>query len=183
MTNILAFSGSMRKGNTEELVKAFLKGAKKVKGTKGKHFLLRKLKPEFPCGRDSCWHTEKCTIGDGLTPLLKKIPNADALVLATPNYFNSVSSLFKIFIDRTNPFSKNRRFENIPTCLIIAGGYSQDANEKALSYLREFARIHRLNVIEEIKVLAERKDDVAKNKKLLKKIQLVGRAFAEKIIQ
>src|SRR3989338_8426805 len=171
MTNILAFSGSMRKGNTEALTEAFLTGCKKVKGIKTKHIKLRQLKPKEECGNDECWHREKCSVKDSLSPLLEKIKKTDALILASPNYFNSVSGIFKTFIDRTNPYCKNRKFEGKKTCLIVAGGYSQDANEKALSYLREFERIHRLNVIEEIKVHAEKKDDVAKNKKLLKKIQ------------
>jgi len=181
MFKVIAFSGSLRKGNTEALTEAFISGIKKIKGFKVKHVKLRILKPKFDCGNDSCWHTEKCPVKDKLSLLLNETKKADALILASPNYFNSVSSLFKIFIDRTNPLAKFHRLQKKPTALIIVGGNSKKSNLKALSYLKEFARIHRLKVIEKITVLAEKKNDVIKNKKLIKKIKEKGRNFALKI--
>lgn len=181
MIKVIAISGSLRKGNTEALTNAFLAGCKAIKGVKVKNIKLRILKPRFDCGNDKCWHTEKCKIKDSLTCLLNEIKTTDLLVLASPNYFNSVSALFKIFIERTNPFGKFKCFNGIKAILIVVGGNSKKSNLKVLSYLKEFARIHRLKVVNEINVVAEKKDDVLKNKKLIEKIKKKGKKIALKI--
>jgi multimeric flavodoxin WrbA len=43
-----------------------------------------------------------CFYKDGLYPWLEEVYAADAILIASPIYFDSVSSLTKLFIDRTN---------------------------------------------------------------------------------
>ena len=116
----IGISGSPRHGNTETMVSRVLKGCKE-KGAATHHFLLRDIKMDPCCGEDECWHTELCSSDkDELTEVFQEIKEADALVLGSPNYFNSVSWLFKIFIDRTNPYAKFKRFQGKKVVLVIA---------------------------------------------------------------
>ena len=93
----LYVSGSPRKdSNTDYLLKLM------VSITGGQFVKLTDYQIE-PCM--SCWacrRLDRCTVGDDmsrvLTPMLL---GADAIVLGSPVYFNSVSAQLKAFIDRT----------------------------------------------------------------------------------
>lgn len=50
------------------------------------------------CG--ACKKTGVCILQDEFTPLYDSIENADEIVLATPVYFNTVTTVFKSFCDR-----------------------------------------------------------------------------------
>lgn len=47
---------------------------------------------------------QKCVLRDDLTPVLDKVYDADALIVASPIYFGEVTSPVKSFIDRTYSF-------------------------------------------------------------------------------
>lgn len=95
--NIIYISGSPKKiSNTDILLKLALAN------TGGEFIKLSKfdLKPCNACWR--CLINQTCTIKDELTeeifPLVLK---SDGLVIGSPVYFNNVSAITKIFIDRT----------------------------------------------------------------------------------
>lgn len=176
---VLGISGSTRKGNTEAMVEKALEGAKEA-GALTEHVKLRELKIDPCCGEDECWHTEMCSSDkDELTEVFKKIREADALILGSPNYFNNVSWLFKIFIDRTNPYSKFKRLGGKKVALIVAGGYSDEANKKAEDYLREFSRIHGWQVSGSVRGHVEKPQDAEKDEKLMKKCLELGKKLME----
>ena len=41
----------------------------------------------------------KCAINDALTPILKEVEKADAILLGSPIYFGAVSASMKAFMD------------------------------------------------------------------------------------
>lgn len=98
---VMAFNGSPRKkGNTETLIKAVLKGAES-KGAETRLINLNELQIDGCQGCDACKaHLGKCVLKDELSPLLEEMQNCDAIVLGTPVYWFHVSAQFKALIDR-----------------------------------------------------------------------------------
>lgn len=97
---VLGFSGSPRtNGNTELLLKEFLKGAADA-GAETELIQLKKVRfdPCISCNR--CFKTGKCEVEDAYQPILKKILEADHIVLASPIYFMALSAWAKTLVDR-----------------------------------------------------------------------------------
>ncbi len=97
---ILGIYGSPRKsGNTELLLKELLIGCREI-GAEVKEIYLRDLKIT-PCLEiHACRVDGKCPIQDDMQPLYHELVNTDALVLASPVFFYSVSAQVKAMIDR-----------------------------------------------------------------------------------
>lgn len=97
---VLGISGSPRRdGNTELLIKEFMRGAE-AGGHKTELIILSTLKisPCTSCG--SCQKSGKCIIDDDMQLMYKKLLEADCIVFASPIYFCGVSAQLKSFIDR-----------------------------------------------------------------------------------
>lgn len=47
-----------------------------------------------------------CETDDGLAPVLQKIPDADLIILSSPNYYSSISGICKTLLDRMVCFKK-----------------------------------------------------------------------------
>ncbi len=97
---VLGISGSPRRnGNTELLIKEFMKGAK-ASGHETELILLSELNIS-PCNScDSCQTNGRCIINDNMQTMHKKLLEADYIVFASPIYFGGVSAQLKSFIDR-----------------------------------------------------------------------------------
>ncbi len=97
---VLGISGSPRRnGNTELLIREFMRGAEDV-GHKTELIILNKLKisPCTSCG--SCQKSGTCIIDDDMQLMHKKLLEVDCIVFASPIYFCGVSAQLKSFIDR-----------------------------------------------------------------------------------
>ena len=97
---VLGISGSPRRdGNTELLLKEFLRGAR-VSGHETELFILNefKISPCTSCG--SCQKNGQCIIDDDMQSMYNKLLEADYIVFASPIYFGGVSAQLKSFIDR-----------------------------------------------------------------------------------
>ena len=103
---IIAFNGSPggRKSITNIMVGEVLEGARQA-GAETENVFLVEKKINFCKACYSCWHNElgKCAIDDDVQELLEKLKNADVVIFATPLYFDNVSALLKMFIERTIP--------------------------------------------------------------------------------
>jgi multimeric flavodoxin WrbA len=101
---VLGIYGSPRRGgNTEALLKEFLKGCREAQAETEEVF-LRDLKIT-PCLEIyACRKDGKCPIRDDMQGLYAKIADADILALASPVFFYSVSAQAKAFIDRCQAF-------------------------------------------------------------------------------
>lgn len=97
---VLGINGSPRiGGNTDILLDKALEGAK-AKGAKTEKVILNTLKFS-PC--QECENIRDdgiCIIEDDLQPIYKKIDEADAIILASPIFFGSLSAQTKMMIDR-----------------------------------------------------------------------------------
>ncbi|MHC4268052.1 MAG: flavodoxin family protein [Planctomycetota bacterium] len=97
---VLGISGSPRRdGNTELLIREFMKGAK-ASGHETELIILTELKISPCTSCDYCQKNGKCVINDDMQLMHKKLLEADYLVFASPIYFGGVSAQLKSFIDR-----------------------------------------------------------------------------------
>jgi multimeric flavodoxin WrbA len=98
---ILGIMGSPRKGgNTEILLDGALEKARE-NGVSTFKISLR-TKKIVPCnGCLKCTLTGKCVIKDDMQEVYEKMLESDGIILATPVYFWSMTSLTKITMDRT----------------------------------------------------------------------------------
>ncbi len=102
---VIAFNGSPRKTwNTATLLQKALEGA----ASQGATTKLVHLYDLNVIGCMSCFGCKtkggksygKCAMTDGLTPILKQIEQADALILGSPIYLWTVSGEMKSFMER-----------------------------------------------------------------------------------
>ena len=100
MKNILVVMGGGRpKGNTAQLVDAFVKGAEEAGHLVEKVSLL-KTEVKGCLGCNACRYGKRCVQKDGFNELVPKIKGADLVVFASPLYFWTISSKLKAFIER-----------------------------------------------------------------------------------
>jgi putative NADPH-quinone reductase len=91
----------MEAGNTQMVLTPFLVGVRHA-GAKVDVALLGKKKMEQCEGCFTCYAQTpgECVHNDDMQSLIDRIRTADMMVLATPIYFDGMTSLAKIFIDR-----------------------------------------------------------------------------------
>ncbi len=92
--------GSPRKGgNTEILTKHTLKAiAEEGLDTELIRLAGLDIRPCNACG--ACDKGEQCPIEDDMFPIYEKMKQAEAIILASPVYFSSVSALLKSLMER-----------------------------------------------------------------------------------
>ena len=100
MKNIVVVMGGGRpKGNTAQLVDAFVKGVEEAGHLVEKVSLL-KTEVKGCLGCNVCRYGKQCVQKDGFNELVPKIKGADLVVFASPLYFWTISSKLKAFIER-----------------------------------------------------------------------------------
>ena len=100
MKNILVILGGGRpKGNTAQLVEAFVRGACEA-GHQVETVSLLKTEVKGCLGCNACRYGKPCIQRDGFNALVPRILAADLIVFASPLYFWTVSSRMKAFIER-----------------------------------------------------------------------------------
>ena len=98
---ILGIGGSPGKGGfTNKLLDAALNGAASGGGVVPEKIILNELifKPCQECG--GCDKTGRCVFKDDMEIVYKKFKEADAVIIASPIFFGSVSAQLKMMIDR-----------------------------------------------------------------------------------
>ena len=102
---VIAINASpRRKWNTATLLQSALEGA----ASQGAETELVHLYDLDFKGCTSCFACKlkggksygKCAVRDGLTPVLEKIRDGDALILGSPIYFGTVSGMMRCFMER-----------------------------------------------------------------------------------
>jgi multimeric flavodoxin WrbA len=97
---VLGIMGSPRmKGNSDLLLDQALKGAQSI-GAESEKIILDRLKIT-PCKEIyACLKDGNCTLRDDMTGIYPKILAADAIIIATPIFFYTVSAQLMAFISR-----------------------------------------------------------------------------------
>ena len=96
---LIILGGGRKKGNTAQLVDAFMKGAMEA-GHATELISLNQLQVNGCIGCNACRCGKPCVQKDDFNSLVPKILEADLLVFASPLYFWTISSKIKAFIER-----------------------------------------------------------------------------------
>lgn len=159
--NVLIINGSHRIGNT----KRFVESAKSIllgKGHGVETLDLLEKRFEFCNGCLVCEETGECVLADAfMSEIYPALKIADAYVFASPVYFNTVTALFKNFIDRTNCLCGYYEENEKKLAIFLVGQADEDSLNSALGYLNEYAEIMHFDVVKEnICVIARDADEL-----------------------
>ena len=102
---VVGIVGSPRKGmNTDTLVTKVLEGAQSIGAETEKIYLNElEIKPCQACDKSPA--PDYCFYKDVMETIYSTLETADALVIGTPAYYDSISSQLKLLIDRSNCLS------------------------------------------------------------------------------
>ena len=115
---VIAINGSPRKNfNTATLLQHALKGAEEAGAETAIYhigsMIFSPCRSCFICKSRKRPQTGKCALQDDLTPVLKDVLEADAVLLGTPIYFYTESAAFRAFMERLlfplSQYSKGER--------------------------------------------------------------------------
>jgi len=136
---IVAILGSPHgaKGATGVLLEGLLQGARDA-GAETQIFSLPELDVQ-PCrGCDSCHITGDCAINDDYPAIRDAMLAADGLVLATPNYIQSVSAQLKAVMDRCCGMLHLQEIHNKYAAVVVTSG--GPGGDEVEHYLLRFVR-------------------------------------------
>ena len=184
---ILSINGSRRKkGNTESLIQSILTPAQKG-GAQIESIFLGDYQIGACTGCEGCASSWECIIRDDFTQVIKKIDEADGIVLASPTYWYSVTSDMKRFIDRCYSliqFPVNRKnwigkYQGTGKACVTAAVCEQSetaAMGNTLSLLTDFSKDIGMDVVGSVKGLGFfEAGSIMDDHNLLQKAEMVGR--------
>jgi len=136
LTAILGSPHGM-KGSTGQLLTGLVDGAKEA-GAEVTCYSLSE-KQVAPCRAcDVCHRTGKCSIQDDFQEILQALLDADAIVLASPNYIFSVSAQMKALFDRLCGPLHLQIMEGKHAAAVVTSGGS--GSEEVETYMLRFLR-------------------------------------------
>ncbi len=142
---VVIVMGSPRKnGNSITLAQRVAKGAEAV-GAEVESFYIHEMdiKPCDDC--DICLEdsSKDCIIDDDMQNLYPKLRQADALVIASPIYFATVSAQTKLFLDRCHAGgeSQGSALKGKRIGIVLTYGDSDPFNSGAVNAMRTFQDI------------------------------------------
>lgn len=158
---IIGIAGSPRKGNTEWMLSRLMELAAQ-KGAKTEILLLRKMDIRMCRGCLACEAGGKnregiCVMKDDMNSIYPRLLNADAIVLASPGYFEMISGLLKNFLDRTCPIWPKMRGRKIAGLAAAEEGIGQTVQN-----FKTYASLCQMKWIGSVTVLAKTPGDAAK---------------------
>lgn len=180
---ILGINGSPRRGgNTDILLDNALKGAQN-KGAKVEKIVLNDL--EFsPCHEcENVSDDRFCIIEDDMQIIYGKVEEADAIILASPIFFGSLSAQTKMMIDRfqcvwrAKNISRKQVFEKRKAGAFISvqGSNRKDFFGNARSIVKNFFVTINADYKEDLYCFGiDEKDAILKHPELLKKAFRLG---------
>ena len=101
--------GSPRKGGNTEILTAHCLKAMAEEGLETELVSLAGLDIKGCTACDYCFEHEGCSIEDDIQPVYDKMTEADALVVASPVYFGSATSLVKGLLERAGFMSFRKK--------------------------------------------------------------------------
>lgn len=138
---ILLISSSPRKEKSQTFLLALevLKGCTtNNKDADSEIIHLCDLKIEFCRHLEAC-HKKilSCPIKDDVQMILKKMLEAEGIILASPNYINQVTASMKALFDRSTHFMHCKRLLDKYIVGVVSSGSGQD--KEVLDYIRYYA--------------------------------------------
>ena len=178
---IIGISGSHRKGNTEWMLKTLLEIAAQ-NGAEVELILLREIDIRMCLG---CLVCEKggrerpgvCQIKDDMNGIYPRLLAADAIVLASPGYFEMLSGLLKNFLDRTCAIWPRLEGKSLAGLAVAEEGVGQ-----TIQNFKTYGSLCKMHWVGSVSVLAKTPGEAAQNqslkprlKRLAQKLVLAGK--------
>lgn len=184
---ILSINGSRRrKGNTEILIQAILTPAKAAQ-VEIESIFLGDYAMDGCTGCEGCNTSWECVIKDDFHHIIQKMDDADAIVLASPTYWYSVTSDMKRFVDRCYsliqfPHTRKEWISKYQgsgkVCITAAVCEQEDISmmENTLTLLTDFSKDIGLEVIGSIAGLGHfEAGNIKTDHRLIQKSRMVGK--------
>ena len=111
-----------------------------------------------------------CKIKDDMAEVYPKILAADAVVLATPGYFEMLSGLLKNFLDRTCPVWPRLEGKRIGGLAVAEEGIGQTVRN-----LKTYASLCKMHWVGSVTTLAKTPGEAARNKDLERRLKRLAR--------
>jgi multimeric flavodoxin WrbA len=175
---IIGICGSPRSGNTEWMLNQVMLEAAHH-GTEVETLLLRKMNVQMCKGCLVCEKGGKhrpgvCVIKDDMNSVYSKLLSADAIVLATPGYFELLSGLLKNFLDRTCAIWPRLEGKRIAGLAVAEEGIGQTVQN-----FKVYARLCKMQWMGSVAVLAKNPGDAAKVKGLEQRLKRLAKKIME----
>lgn len=134
---LISSSPHIKKSNTFLLAKEVLRGAADKK-------IESEIVHLYDYSINFCIHCElchkkimSCSIEDDTAVILKKMLEADGIILATPNYINQITGSMKTLFDRASHFIHCKRMLDKYIVGVVSSGSGQDKD--VLGYIEYYA--------------------------------------------
>jgi multimeric flavodoxin WrbA len=175
---IIGVCGSPRRGNTEWMLGKVMAAAEKA-GAEVETLLLRKMDVRTCRGCLACEEGGRerpgvCKIKDDMTEVYPKLMAADAIVLATPGYFEMLSGLLKNFLDRTCAIWPRLEGKRIAGLAVAEEGVGQ-----AINNFKTYASLCQMRWVGSVTTLAKNPGDAARNKGLARRLERLARKLVD----
>ena len=134
---LISSSPHQEKSSTFLLAKEVLRGLSE-EGISGETLHLDNFRVFFCKHCENC-HKKilKCSLKDDVGMILQKMLEAEAILLASPNYINQVTASMKALFDRSAHFIHCKRLEGKYIAAVVSSGSGQ--NQEVLDYLKYYA--------------------------------------------
>jgi multimeric flavodoxin WrbA len=171
---IIGISGSPRRGNTEWMLNKFMEAAAE-NGAEIETLLLRRMNVRLCLGCLTCEEGGRerkgiCKIKDDMNAIYPKLLSADAIVLASPGYFEMLSGLLKNLLDRTCAIWPRLEGKKIAGLAVAEEGVGQ-----TIQNFKTYASLCKMDWVGSVSVLAKTPGEVAQNKSLEPRLKRLAR--------
>jgi multimeric flavodoxin WrbA len=171
---VIGICGSPRRGNTEWMLNQVMQEAARA-GAEVKTLLLRRMNVKMCLGCLSCEEGGPnrpgiCKIQDDMNSIYPDLLAADAIVLASPGYFEMLSGLLKNFIDRTCavwPRLKGKRLAGLAV--------AEEGTGQTIQNFKVYARLCNMQWMGGLTVLAKNPHDAANIQGLDQRLKRLAR--------
>ena len=183
--NIVAIVGSPRaNGNTSYLTEQALEEARRL-GVETEKIVLTQYQIN-PCqGHDECRNFASCLQQDDTELIVRKLYEADGIILASPVYYYNVTAQLKAFIDR-NRFYRRHKWRMEARCagLIVVAGTAgiEDTTNALIRFITLASNIAAEEVIQ-VHGFARTAGEIKSNSAILEQAGKLGRNIAEELLK
>ena len=172
---VIGICGSPRIGsNTEILLRETLKTMEKS-GAETELILLREKNIQLCTGCDECSKTGECVIEDDMKEINEKLSNANVIIFGSPTYFDNVTGLMKIFMDRTDPLCTGKKLRNKIAGVICVGEIGPESIRKSMRTIMDFCVDHRMIIKGGLMVKAHKENEISEKENILEEARKLGK--------
>ena len=189
---VLCIAGSPRRhGNSEQLLDALIEGVGAAGGITTR--LVARDAGVHPClGCNACSKDGRCIQRDGMDAVYPLLDGADAIAVASPVFFGTVTAMLKLLLDRCQPYWARRYVLHEPApatrrpgaILVVGGGGDPYGTSCAITPVRSVFAVLSVAAPDE-RVLGvvgpDKRGEVASEPLVLERAMALGTALTDAV--